>query len=184
MSYEINIISVGQTEPTSEYCPQGVELKNEIADEGFVSRYTELWPVFSGTEGILYSVGAEWDCGGVWNAFPLCDSEFERPLPRDSVPGFLPRRAADCLTPLILYPRYLPGVENIVRRLVQDSPRKTILFQSRYQGGDWELFYGALPVEEFLRRLREGRLLFNVCYLVAEPDDGANGMGWILEDGS
>lgn len=182
MSYEINIISVGQTEPTSGYYPQGVELKNEVDDEGLVGRYSEIWPVFSSTKGILYSVGAEWDCGGVWDAFPLCDSDFAHPLPRDSVPGFLPERASETLTPLLLFSRYLPGVEGVVRRLVRDSPRKTILFQTRYQGGDWELFYGALTVEEFIRRLREGRLLFNVCYLVAEPDDKANGMRWSLED--
>lgn len=172
MSYEINILCVGQTAPM-DCRPSGFELKNEVQDPALAGRYADIWPVFSSTAGILYTAGKEWDCGGIWNAFPLCDSDFERPVPRDTLPGFLPEGVADCLTPLLIRPQYLPGLEDVVRRLAEASPRKTILFQTRYQGGDWELFCGAVMVDAFLRRMREGRLLFNVCYLVAEPDEAA-----------
>lgn len=91
---------------------------------------------------------------------------------------------ADRLTPLLLHPQYLPGLEDVVRRLVKASPRKTILFQTRYQGGDWELLFGTMTVDAFLRRMREGQLLFNVCYLVTEPDEAASGMVRQPEDGA
>lgn len=183
MSYEINILCVGQTAPI-DCRPAGFELKNEVEDEVLAARYADIWPVFSSTAGILYTAGKEWDCGGMWGAFPLCDSDFEHPVPQDALPSFLPEGVADRLTPLLLHPQYLPGLEDVVRRLVKASPRKTILFQTRYQGGDWELFFGTMTVDAFLRRMREGQLLFNLCYLVTEPDEASSGMARQPEDGA
>lgn len=165
MSYEINIISVGQTKLSSSYHPTQFHLINEYENEE-IFRYYRIWPVFSYTAGILYSLVKEVD--GWISSFPLCDADFGAFVSPDLIPQFLSEEAKDNLDPLIIYPQYYSEVEKCIRMLIHDSPQKTILFLSRYEGGDYEIFAGALTISQFLQRLRKREILFNICYIVIE----------------
>lgn len=169
MSYEINIISVGQTTPSSGFQPSKILIRNETEHDE--RRYFKIWPLFSHMDGILYSLGQNWDGTSIFSAFPICDADFEAGAPIQRLPEFLPPDVKETLTPLIIYKEYYPEVERCIRMLVQDSPFKTIWFQTRYQGGDYKVICGTLTLSQFLERLKTRRILFNVCYIVR--DDAA-----------
>ena len=58
MSYEINLIAVNQQRPIHLNSVKRVLLHNEIEHDE-VNRYAEIWPFFSNTKGILYSLVEE-----------------------------------------------------------------------------------------------------------------------------
>lgn len=165
MSFEINILSVGQKTPVFFLGRSGLMLRNErtCAD---VRRYFKIWPVFSHTEGILYSADVEEKPGFYWS-FPVCDSDSEAGPPRD-LPEWIPPETASNLTPLLIRDVYNGDLEAAVDLLIRTSPAGTVLFQTRYQDGDREVLSGTLKKTDFFRRLRTRRLLFNVCYAVTE----------------
>lgn len=166
MSYEINILAVGQATPSSSYHPSKILIRNEIEHDE--RRYFKIWPLFSHMDGILYSLGQNLEGTSIFSAFPICDSDFEAGAPLDLLPGFLPLSAKENLTPLIIYDEYYSDVENSIRMLVQESPLKTILFQTRYEWGDYEVICGTLTLSQFLERLKAHTILFNVCYIVRD----------------
>lgn len=165
MSYEINIISVGQTVPSSNDQAFNILVYNEV-EHHEIQRYFKIWPLFSSTSGVLYSIGQ--NLHGFFSSFPICDSDFESDIAPDLIPEFLPLNVKHNMTPLIIYEQYYEDVERVIRMLIQDSPLKTILFQTRYQGGDYEVFYGVLTASQFFERLKEHTILFNVCYIVRD----------------
>lgn len=166
MSYEINIISVGQTKVSSSYHPTKLLIENEVEYNNFY-RYRKIWPVFSFTSGIMYSLVKEVGTG-FFSSFPLCDSDFDALVSPNLIPDFISEEAKRNLTPLIIYPEYYSDVEKCIRMFIQDSPQKTILFLSRYEGGDYEIFSGTLCLSQFLQRLENKEILFNICYIVTE----------------
>lgn len=62
MSYEIKIIAINQNKQIKLNHTSKIILKNEI-DAYEVNRYAEIWPWFSSTSGILYSLVAKMDEG-------------------------------------------------------------------------------------------------------------------------
>ena len=168
MSYELNIISVGQEKAVSISSESGLLLRNETECEE-VRRYFKIWPVFCHTKGILYSIEKEvWE--GYFSSFPVCDGDFEHPVDPGLLPDYLEEEARENLTPLIIAPQYYSEVERFIQILIQGSPQKTILFLARYEGGDYEIFSGAYTTSQFLQKLRTNQILFNVCYIVTERE--------------
>lgn len=165
MSFEINVISVAQERPVVYHCDSQVLLHNEATCED-ISRYYRIWPVFSNVRGVFYSIVAEMD-PGFYSAFPLCDSDFMNKASND-IPSYIPDAVLENLTPLIIKDEFIADVESIIDLLISSSPAKTILFQSRYQDGDFEVIQGTLRKKEFFQRLRQQRIMFNVCYAVTE----------------
>lgn len=167
MSYEINVISVEQTTPSINVQPLNILVHNEKEHQE-IQRYFKIWPLFSHTTGILYSLGQDMD--GFFSSYPICDSDFESETVSDMIPEFLPPDIKQNMTPLIIYEQYYADVESAIKVLIQDSPIKTILFQTRYQGGDYEVFYGTLTASQFFERLKAHTILFNVCYIVRDDE--------------
>lgn len=167
MSYEINVIAVGQKAPPSSISYSNILVYNEIENQE-IQRYFKIWPLFSYATGILYSLGQ--DMGGFFSSYPICDSDFESKTVSDMIPEFLPPDIKQNMTPLIIYEQYYADVERAIKVLIQDSPIKTILFQTRYQGGDYEVFYGTLTASQFFERLKAHTILFNVCYIVRDDE--------------
>ena len=58
MSYEINVLVINQQNPVYIPCSSDLLIQNEIDDTG-VNRYNVIWPFFSNTPGILYSLGTK-----------------------------------------------------------------------------------------------------------------------------
>lgn len=70
------------------------------------------------------------------------------------------------LTRLSINSKYFNDFSKLIDFLIEQSPEKTILFRTRYQGGDKEIICGVISLEEFWKLYSQSRLLFNTCYIV------------------
>lgn len=157
MSFELNILVVQQEEPRN--IKSTIEIINEKQES---IRYTNIWRFMSNTNGIMYTLGKEED--GLFTALPLIDTNFENPK---HYPYWI--RDEDVLsnlTPLSLRTKYEKELVKILEQMIQMSPIKTIMFMTRYQGGDTEIVCGVISLKDFLDSLKEGKILFNVCYII------------------
>lgn len=164
MSYEINIVSINQTKPTRKFQKSPLLVLNEM-DSEFAARYFEIWPVFSNMKGIQYTIVEE-VAGKFLSARPFCDSDFEAVPVNIEMFSYLPDSTKYYLTPLIIKDEYLSDLKSIISTLIEGSPVKTIAFQTRYQGGDYEVITGSFGIKDFFNKLENKEILFNVCYLV------------------
>ena len=163
MSYEINVIVIKQKEPVHIANLSKILLQNETENIG-VKRYAEIWPFFSNTPGILYSLVTEIneDC---FSALKICDSDFEI-IPKDDSFQWISEDIKENLTPFIVNDKFYDEFVNIVCYLLESAPHKRILFQTRYQGGDEEVVLGVVKIKHFLDMLSNKQILFNVCYII------------------
>ena len=166
MSYEINIIAVNQIKPIHMKDLSIIILQNEIEHFG-VNRYAEIWPFFSSTQGILYSLVTEIQ-DGLYNALELCDSNFEVVAPDNLLPSWISEDIRENLTPFIVKENVYKEFISILKYLLENAPQKKILFQTRYQGGDEEIVFGVIRLSHFIDMLNKNQVLFNVCYIITK----------------
>ncbi|SEU03411.1 hypothetical protein [Lacrimispora sphenoides] len=167
MSYEINIIAINQDKPIQQpFFNSSILLHNEKENID-ISRYVEIWPFFSATKGILYSLVVEMN-EGYYSAFPLCDSDFDVSLPEDMLLIKVLEEERENLTAFIIKETYYKDFVKLVKFLIENAPNKRILFQTRYQGGDKELVIGVIKWTEFLTMLAQKQIFFNICYIIEE----------------
>ncbi|MBD5465859.1 MAG: hypothetical protein HDR22_08595 [Lachnospiraceae bacterium] len=166
MSYEINIIAVNQIKPIHMKDLSIIILQNEIEHFG-VNRYAEIWPFFSSTQGILYSLVTEIQ-DGLYNALELCDSNFEVVVPDNLLPSWISEDIRENLTPFIVKENVYKEFISILKYLLENAPQKKILFQTRYQGGDEEIVFGVIRLSHFIDMLNKNQVLFNVCYIITK----------------
>lgn len=164
MSYEINVIVVNQKKEVELPFCSTIILQNEI-NNSEVNRYEEIWPYFSNTTGILYSLVKEMN-DGFYSSFPLCDSDFDMKVPERLLPDWINDEIKYNLTPLIIKDDIYNDFIKIISYLLSCSPNKTIMFQARYQGGDFEVISGVLNLKIFVDMLNKKEILFNVCYII------------------
>jgi len=164
VSYEINIIAKGQTAPSHFSLPSGIFVKNEKED-GEAARYAEIWPFFSSVDGIMYSVGY-YGAHNFFSALEICELDSEKEIPASELSGWFPGFAGENLTPFVIRPKFYDDLEYVLRTLLEDSPQKTLLFQTRYQCEDIELIVGTFRYQDFIGMLRAGKVLFNACYVI------------------
>lgn len=164
MSYEINLIAIEQKSPIHLKPVNRVLLHNEIENDE-VNRYAEIWPFFSNTKGILYSLVEEIN-EGYYSSFTLCDSDFQTLVPEEMLPNWISKDARENLTPLILKDNLFGEVVNIIEYVLERAPQKRILFQTRYQGGEDEIILGTIKLSKFKDLLEQKQILFNVCYIL------------------
>lgn len=141
-------------------------LQNEIEHCG-VNRYAEIWPFFSSTQGILYSLVTEIH-DGLYNALELCDSNFEVVVMDNLIPSWISENIRENLTPFIVKENVYKEFISILKYLLESAPQKKILFQTRYQGGDEELVFGVIGLNHFIDMLNKNQILFNVCYIITK----------------
>lgn len=163
MSYEINVLVINQQNPVYIPCSSDLLIQNEIDDTG-VNRYNVIWPFFSNTPGILYSLVTKIN-EDYYSALKICDSEFDTTLGNDSFP-WISRDTKENLTPFIIREKYFEDFKNVLTNLLKSSPQNRILFQTRYQGGDTEIVLGVIKLNKFLFMLSKRQISFNVCYIV------------------
>lgn len=164
MSYEINVIAINQKEPIKVNFNSKIIVQNE-KDDYMAGRYAEIWPFFSNTPGIHYSLFVEmWE--DYYSAFPICDSDFETEVEEYYLPKCLLEDNKDDLTPFLVRESYVQDFKKIIQYLLENSPQKRILFQTRYQGEDKEIIVGVIKWKVFLEMLERKEVFFNVCYIV------------------
>lgn len=164
MSFEINIVSINQEIPVHINFNSQITVHNEI-DNNEESRYTEIWPFFSNTKGILYSLVQEVS-DGFYSSFPLCDSDFEISLSENSFPNWIPDEIKGDLTPFIVKENVYEDFVKIIHFLIDNAPQKRILFQTRYQCKDCEIVFGVIKIKKFFEMLNLKQIFFNVCYII------------------
>ena len=164
MSYEINIIAIDQKEPIKLNFASKIILQNE-KDDFMVNRYAEIWPYFSNTIGILYSLVVKMN-DEYYSSFPICDSDFEIDVQEYFLPVCLVKENKENLTPFIVKEAFEQEFVEILQYLLENSPQKRFLFQTRYQGGNQEIIVGVIKMKKFLEMLNNKEIFFNVCYIV------------------
>ena len=164
MSFEINLIAVDQQRPIHLNSGNRVLLHNEIEHDE-VNRYAEIWPFFSNTKGILYSLVEEVN-EEYYSSFTLCDSDFQVSRSEKAVPIWISKEAKENLTPFIIKDDLYEEIMNVIKYVLECSPHKRILFQTRYQGGDSEIILGIIKFNKFKELLEQKQVLFNVCYII------------------
>ena len=164
MSYEINLIAIDQENPIHLNSVNKVLLHNEVENYE-INRYAEIWPFFSNTKGILYSLVEEVN-EGYYSSFTLCDSDFDTLVPQEAIPNWVSEDVKGNLTPFILKDDSYAEVISIIEYVLECAPRKRILFQTRYQGGDYEIIFGTMKISRFKTLLGQKKILFNVCYIL------------------
>lgn len=165
MSYEINILVVGQDSPVELPFQTSICIKNEYDNERTVGRYFEICPFFMQTKGTLYSLGRMYP-GNFFSALSICDSDFSKPIILSASTSWIADEARECLTPFIVFREQIDELEKILSFLLDSSPQKQIMFHTRYQGGDTEIICGVIDKMRFFERLERQELYFNVCYIV------------------
>lgn len=159
MSYDLNVMILGQIEPTDFYS------KIDIVDESQEQlRYQSVWRFMSSMKGVMYSLGKA--DGYLFNAMQLIDTSFEDPI---EYPYWVTNEdVISNLTPIYLQPEYEVELKKLIKEMIKHSPIKMIMFMTRYQGGDTEVLCGTIKFSEFINRIDEGKILFNVCYIIED----------------
>lgn len=166
MSYDLNILVQNQEKPSILPFQSLIKMVNEKNDK-MAKRYHSIWKYMTQSKGIWYSLVKE--NKGVFNAFPICDSDFGADKESIKIPYWIiDENIKYNLTPLIIYKEYKSDFEKIIRFLIRQSPNRTIMFLARYQGGEHEIVCGVLNYKEFLVLLNERMILFNICYIISE----------------
>jgi hypothetical protein len=163
MSYALQVLSINSTKVYRLDFYSKIILENEVNDGPL--RYYNMWPFMTSTQGIWYSMVTEHD--GLCVALEICDSDFKIDKLHVELPYWVKEEKAQYeLTPLIINKEFRFEFETILSRLVNTSPIRTIMLLARYQGLDKETVCGVLTLSEYFRLLDEGKILFNICYLI------------------
>jgi hypothetical protein len=163
MSFELNIISLGQCKVTKFRENISIIVENEIENDE--ARYFEIWPFMCKAEGIWYTLGVIYR--GFFNAVPICASDFDSNINSLPIPEWITDESVkESLTPLIIKEPYKKEFKEIIELLINDSPQKTIMFHSRYECPDHEIIQGVMSLDNFWSLLEQKKILFNICYII------------------
>jgi hypothetical protein len=164
MSYDFKILAVKSKDIYHVNFQSSIEVMNELED-GF-NRYKDIWTYMTNTEGIWYSLIKEHD--GLYDAYEICDSNFEIEEKDIEMPYWIKdENIRYDLTPLIIKKDLRVDFQNIIGSLINTSPIKTIMLLASYQSNDKEIVCGVLSLNEYFTLLDEGKILFNVCYIIS-----------------
>lgn len=157
MSFDLQILIKGQKKPSK--FQSNIEIINETQE---ILRYSCMWEFMSSIEGVMYSIGKTED--GLFNALPIIDTNFKF---HRYYPYWIENRdVLSNLTPLFFKEKYEHHLKKLIIQMINESPVKTILFFTRYQGGEKEIICGVLSLDEFFENLNKKKILFNVCYII------------------
>ena len=164
MSFELNVISVGQNEVTKFRDNISIIVENEIENDE--ARYFEIWPFMCSTKGIWYTLGVIYR--GFFNAVPICGSNYDTSIDTLPIPYWISDESVkESLTPLIIKDPYKTEFKEILELLINESPQKSIMFHSRYQCPDNEIVQGVISFDDFWSQLESNKILFNICYIIS-----------------
>ncbi len=156
MSYDLRVLVIGQKDPIQ------YDTRIEVIDETEMKLRYYTWPFLSAQYGVMYSLGVTKD--ELFNAMGLIDTEFEE---TDKIPYWIKDEDVKSnLTDLSFVDEYREDLIDLLKQMITSSPKNIILFMTRYQAGDREIYYGSMTLTEFIDALDNGELLFNVCYII------------------
>ena len=161
MSYELNILVVGQDNHTNIPFNTTIELLNESQDD---LRYHDIWGFMTAREGMWYSLGTYNESG--FSALRILDADFD--IEYEAYPYWINDELKSNLVPMLVRAEYRRDLEEIVQTLITFSPLKTVYVMARMQGGDDEVVCGVLSRQQFWALHDENKILFNVCYILKD----------------
>lgn len=65
-----------------------------------------------------------------------------------------------------ILPEYKDTIINVLKYLLSVSPQNKIIFLPRLQGGENNNVCGVIKISDFAKLLDEGKILFNICYIL------------------
>ena len=120
MPYDINVFVLGQKKPSK--FPFLSNIKYDLN----VPKY-DSWQFIYQLEGVGYYLGKEDD--GLFNAKPLCDSNFEIDESKLPIPHWVKNEEISYhLTPLVVKENYRNELKGILKFFINESPLKMIMF--------------------------------------------------------
>ncbi len=156
MSFDLRILVLGQEKPSK------FDTRIEIFVEMQGKLRNIVRPFLSEQNGVLYNLGTTQ--GLLFNAMELIDTEFEK---TDKIPVWIKDEGVQSnLSDLFFLDDYREDLINLLKQMINASPKKLIIFWARYQCGDEEIFSGTMTLTEFLEALDRGEILFNICYII------------------
>lgn len=166
MSYDLNVLAMKQVQPISRKFDSDLLLLNEISDSE-AERYCDIWKTMSIMDGIWYSVCTKPEDGEILNAYSICIADNE--IEDYSTPYWIKNEDTIYdLVPLVIYRKYWPDFQIMMRDLVYHSPIKRVMFLARKQGTDEEVISGTIKIDEFFNMIESKQILFNVCYIICD----------------
>lgn len=161
MSYDLNVLIIGQDKPSLITLNSSIEIINEREQ---TLRYHDTWLYMKKTRGIWYCLGKYDD--GIFNALPILEADFEADSNKLPIPDWIDDELKSNYKPMIVVKEYKEELFKIIKFMIEQSPIKTIMLLSRFQCYDQEIIYGVLNVNKFIELCCDGKILFNVCYLI------------------
>ena len=76
-----------------------------------------------------------------------------------------------CIQGVYIKDEYLEGFETILRRLMSASPYRRLFVKIRCQCMDRQNVIGSLSIDDYMRLIKERRLLSNVVYVLSDDED-------------
>lgn len=163
MSFELNILVLQQENVTPVPLKFPFEIQIELKEQGLQEIF---WPFMSSSKGVWYTVGIEED--GLYSALPILESDFETVDDSDLPYWVKDEEVKSNLTTMRIVDIYEEKLFDLMSYLIEQSPLKTIMLMSRYQGGDKEIVCGVFSLNEFIDLHAQGKVLFNVCYIIRQ----------------
>lgn len=168
MSFDFKILVFNQKRRSLSKIPfsTSIQVLNEVEDYNG-ARYHSIWPFMTNSKGVWYSLNKEDELGLAYASF--CSSDFSIEVNDLELPYWLTDKIVKRnLTPLYIKKEFSYDFERIIRFLIKKSPIKTIMILGSYQGPDHETICGTLTLDEYFTLMNEGKIYFNVCYIVRE----------------
>lgn len=159
MSFDFQILIKGQKKPSK--FRTNIEMFDETQE---ILRFKDTWKFMSSIKGVMYSLGKTEE--GLYNAMPLIDTDFK--CQKNYTFWIEDEDVLSNLTTLIFKEEYKNELKNLIKQMMNKSPDNTILFFTRYQGGDKEIICGTITLDEFFKKLNKNMILFNVCYILQD----------------
>ena len=163
MSYDLNVLVLQQEKPYNFTTKSSIVVKDESQE---ILRYHGIWTYMTQSKGVWYCLGKEDD--EIFSALSIVNADFDSQGKNTLLPYWVASNEdiISNLVPMTVSTKYKIDFVKIIKQMIEQSPIKTILLLARMQGGDDEIVCGVLSFKNFLDFLDEGKILFNVCYII------------------
>lgn len=162
MSCDLNILVIDQEKPSTLPFQSTIEVIDESNEK---LRYRASWRYMTSTKGSWYCLGHTDD--PCFNAYSILEADLDTDIKNRFLPYWVDNeKIRSNLIPCSIVKEYAEDFFRILSYLVEQSPVRTIMFLAKLQSNDEEIICGVLSLEQFCSLHNQGKILFNVCYLI------------------
>ena len=161
MSYDLEVCVLGQS---------NIKIKPQRFGDIYLNVDPELRKAYADT----FAYMAEQD--GVWcsitekvrlfSAMNICDIMCVKNKGQAGFPFWVDEDADMYVMQIV--PEHRAAVLSVLEYLIEFSPKKQIMLLPRLQGYEADNVCGVLGFDDFKRLLDDGKILFNICYIIGK----------------